>query len=359
MHKWRRLLLPFSLIYGFIISIRNYLFDSGRLKSASYSIPIIGIGNLTTGGSGKTPHIEYLIRLLSSEYRCATLSRGYGRKSKGFIFAELPTNTSLIGDEPMQYLTKFKDVIICVSENRIYAINQLKKMENLPHIILMDDSYQHRWIQPGINILLIEYDSVFAKDFLLPAGNLREPWSSIKRADIIIISKSPAILAPVERKKVIERLSKYSSKPVYFTGIKYGELERVYGQKSVLQMGLEYYREKNFTILLIAGIANPSILIEHLRRFTDKLEMIIYRDHHEFSKKDLINIQQTFDNIANPNKIIVTTEKDSMRFRNPEIDISMQKLPIFFLPIEVNFLLEEETFKNLITNYVRKNQRNN
>jgi tetraacyldisaccharide 4'-kinase len=359
MQRWRRFLLPFSLLYGLIVAIRNYLFDSGRFKSNSYSIPIIGIGNLTTGGTGKTPHIEYLIRLLSSEFRCATISRGYGRKSKGFIFAELPTNTSLIGDEPMQYLTKFKDVTICVSENRIEAISQLQKMENLPQIILMDDSYQHRWVQPGINILLIEYDSIFAKDYLLPAGNLREPRSSIKRADVIIISKSPAILAPVERKKVIEHLSKYSSKPVFFTGVKYGEMERVYGPKNVLQMGLEYYREKNFTILLIAGIANPSILIEYLRRYTDKLEMIIYPDHHEFSKKDLINIQQTFDNIANPNKIIVTTEKDSMRFRNPEIDISMQKLPIFFMPIEVNFLLEEDSFKNLIKNYVRKNNGNN
>jgi tetraacyldisaccharide 4'-kinase len=205
---------------------------------------------------------------------------------------------------------------------------------------------------------LIEYDNVLKNDLPLPAGNMREPFSSAKRADIIIISKSPAILAPIEKKKITEYLQNYTNKPVFFTYMKYGELTRIFGPQNAIQMGLEYYRDKNFAILLIAGIANPSGLIEYLRRFTDKLEILIFHDHHEFNQKDIQKIQQTFDNIANLNKIIITTEKDSMRLRNPDIDVSVQKLPVFYLPIQVAFHQEEDQFKKIIQNYVRKYKTN-
>ncbi len=358
MQTWRRILLPFSFFYGLVIRIRNYLYDSGRIESTSFGVPIISIGNLTTGGSGKTPHIEYLIKLFQDEYQAATISRGYGRKSKGYILAELPANTHLIGDEPMQYLTKFKKVLVCVSEDRAEAVTNLLKREKQPQVILLDDAFQHRRIVPGINILLIEFDSIFNKDFLLPAGNKREPWSSAKRADIVLISKSPSILAPVERKKITEYIRLITEKPLFFTYIKYGELARVFGNHNSMQMGLEYYREKSFTILLLAGIANPSGLIEYLRRFTDKLEILVFNDHHEFHKKDVLTIKQTFDNIASANKIIVTTEKDMMRLKNPDIDITIQKLPLFFLPIEIAFHQDEEIFKQITKDYVRKNQTN-
>ena len=355
----RYFLLPFSLIYGIVVFTRNYLYDIGKLKSSKFSTPIIGLGNLTTGGTGKTPHVEYLIKLLQNEFKIATLSRGYGRKSKGYILAEPPSDTHLIGDEPMQCLTKFRNIMVCVSEDRTEAIGHLLTRENPPQVILMDDAFQHRKVIPGLNILLIEYDRVFASDYLLPAGNLREPKSSIKRADIIIITKSPTILVPIERKRILENFSEDDKQNIFFSYLKYGEFNKIFGKNNSMQMGAGYYTEKRFTILLVTGIANPSGIIEYLRRLTDKLEMLIFPDHHEFNSKDINKIQQTFDNIANPSKIIVTTEKDAMRLRNPDIDSSIQKLPFFFLPIEVQIHQDEEKFNQLMKDFVRKNQPNN
>ena len=358
MKFFRKFLVPFSIIYGAIVFIRNYLYDTGKLKSSKFLIPIIGVGNLTTGGTGKTPHVEYIIKLLQNEFRIATLSRGYGRRSKGYILAESPVNTHLIGDEPMQYHTKFKNIMVCVSEDRIEAIGNLLKKEIPPQVILMDDAYQHRKVIPGLNILLLEYDSIISKDYLLPVGNLREPKSSIKRADIIIITKSPTILVPIERKRILENFQLNSNQTIYFSNIKYGEFNRIFGKDNSMQMAASYYTEKRFTILLVTGIANPSGIIEYLRRLTDKLEMLIFPDHHEFNNKDIDKIQQTFDNIVNPSKIIVTTEKDAMRLRNPDIDRSIQKLPFFFLPIEVQIHQDEVKFNQMILDYVRKNQPN-
>ena len=189
----------------------------------------------------------------------------------------------------------------------------------------------------------------------MPAGNLREPMSSKNRADVIIISKSPSILVPIEKKRILEELNASENQQVYFSFLKYGEFNKVFGQQSPMHMGASYYMEKRFTILLVTGIANPSGLIEYLRRHTDKLETLIFPDHHEFTSKDLDKITETFNNIANQSKIIVTTEKDAMRLRNPELDASIQKLPFFFLPIEVFFHQEEERFNKMIVDYVRKN----
>ena len=256
----------------------------------------------------------------------------------------------------MQYLTKFEDVMVCVAENRVDAINKIIIRENAPQVILMDDAFQHRRVVPGINILLLEYESIFTNDYLLPAGNLREPKSSLKRADIIIITKTPTILVPIEKKRILEKLSANSSQHVFFSYIKYGEFCKIFGSQGVMQMGAGYYTEKRFTILLVTGIANPSGIIEYIRRLTDKLEMLIFPDHHEFNTKDVHKIQQTFNNIANPSKIIVTTEKDAMRLLNPKIDPTIQKLPFFYLPIEIQIHHEEEKFNQLITEYVRINQ---
>jgi tetraacyldisaccharide 4'-kinase len=359
MQAWRRLLLPFSFFYAIIVYVRNFLFDIGSLKSVSFSIPILAIGNLTAGGSGKTPHVEYLIKLLKNDFCIATLSRGYGRETKGYILASRPVNTHIIGDEPMQYFTKYKDIYVCVSEDRIEGIKNLIKLNTTPQVVLMDDAYQHRKVKPGLNILLLEYENIFRADYFLPAGNLREPLSAMKRADIIIISKSPNILVPIERKRIIEHLSLRKDQQIFFSFLKYGEFNKVFGHQNEMQMGAGYYLEKRFTILLVTGIANPSGIIEYLKRHTDKLEMIIFPDHHEFSKKDITKIQQTFDNIANSSKIIVTTEKDAMRLKNPDIDSEIQKLPFFFLPIEVQMHQDGDKFNQLITDYVRKNQPHN
>lgn len=355
MQTFRRLLWPFSLIYGLVMAIRNWLYDKNILKSHGFSVPIISVGNLSTGGTGKTPLVEYLIQLLKSNYKVATLSRGYGRSTKGFFLVSTPANTNLFGDEPMQYFTKFKEILVSVGEDRVHAVSNLLRLPAKPEVILLDDAFQHRRIRPGLSILLIEYDSVFNDDLLLPAGNLREWKSGIKRADIIVISKSPSILVPIERKRILEELTISEHQQVFFSYYKYGEFYKVYGESGGMLMGARYYLEKRYTILLVTGIANPSGLLEFMRRHTDKLETLLFPDHHEFSAKDIQKIQERFDNIANQNKIIVTTEKDAMRLRNPEMEGFVSHLPLFYVPIEVAIHQEEERFQDLIKNYVRQN----
>lgn len=352
----RLLLLPFSLLYGITMWLRNLLYDKNILKATGFQIPVIVVGNLTVGGTGKTPHIEYLIRLLHSGFKLATLSRGYGRKTSGFLLVADPSTTSMIGDEPMQYHSKFRDIIVSVGEDRVSAIEHLSLLEPKPEAILLDDAYQHRAVKAGMNILLLEYDKVMHVDYPLPAGNLREWKSGMKRADIIVISKSPAILVPIERKRIIEHLQLPDHQQVYFTCYRYGDFTRVNGKQGMMFMSSSYYLEKRFTIVLVTGIANPSGLYEYLRRHTDKIEKITFPDHHEYTLRDVEKIRETFDNIANSNKIIVTTEKDAMRLRNPELEEAIRPLPFFYLPIEVMFHNDKEKFDQTITEYVRKNQ---
>lgn len=353
MLTWRRILLPLSPLYDLVMRIRNFCYDRGILKSTGFEVPVISVGNLTTGGTGKTPHIEYLIRLLKKNKRVATLSRGYGRKSKGFLIVPEVTTTKMVGDEPMQYHVKFPDIIVSVAENRVEGIQQLLHRTNKPQIILLDDAFQHRAVKAGLNILLIEYDAVFKKDYLLPAGNLREPFSSKSRADIIIVSKSPSILVPIEKKRMIEQLDPLPHQKVFFSFIRYGEFNKVFGPQPLMLMGASYYLEKRFTILLVTGIANPAGLVEYLRRHTDKLETLLFPDHHEFDSKDIQRIKERFDNIANPSKIIVTTEKDAMRLQNPDIDQTIRKLPVFYLPIEIAIHQDGDQFNKVIEDYVR------
>jgi tetraacyldisaccharide 4'-kinase len=352
----RLLLLPFSLLYGITMWFRNFFYDHNILKVNTFRIPIISVGNLTTGGTGKTPHVEYIIRLLKNEYRVATLSRGYGRKTTGFMVVKSPASTTMIGDEPMQYHSKFKDVLVSVGEDRVAAIESLLRNEPKPEAILLDDAYQHRSVKPGINILLMEYDKIMDVEYPLPGGNLREWKSGMKRADVIIITKSPSILVPLERKRIIEHLKPATHQQIYFSHYKYGEFIKVSGQQGMMFMSSSYYLEKRFTLLVVTGIANPAGLIEHLRRHTDKIEVITFPDHHEYSLRDIKKIQETFNNIANQSKIIVTTEKDAMRLRNPEQEESIKHLPFFYLPIEVVFHNEQEKFDQFIKDYVRKNQ---
>lgn len=359
MNSLRRLLFPFSLLYGLAIGVRNKLFDLGILKSYSFSVRTIGVGNLSVGGTGKTPHIEYLIRLLKNDRQVVTLSRGYGRQTKGFILASGAASASTIGDEPMQYFSKFEDIRVAVGEKRKDAIEEILRREPATDVILMDDNFQHRQVNAGLQILLINYESLKANDLLLPAGNLREPYSSIRRAHIVIISKTPNILVPIERKRILDEIGISGEQPVFFTYYRYGEFVRLHGQQSgLMMMGANYYLEKRFTILLVTGIANPSGLIEHLRRRTDKLETVTFPDHHQYSAKDLDKIKELFDQIPNTSKIIVTTEKDAMRFLHPEIESLTQKLPVFYVPIEVEFHQDREKFDQLIRQHVGTAEQN-
>jgi tetraacyldisaccharide 4'-kinase len=358
MSSWRRLLLPFSLLYGLAVRVRNLLFDQGIVKSRTIPIASIGVGNLSAGGTGKTPHVEYLIRLLKDEFRIVTLSRGYGRETSGFILASGTANSTMIGDEPMQYFTKFPDIRVAVDEDRSHAVDELLNIDPTTEVILLDDNFQHRKVKAGLQVLLINFEDLEKNDLLLPAGNLREPSSSTKRADIVIVSKTPNILVPIERKRILGMLNTGKDQPVFFSFYRYGEFQRLHPRPEGMMMGAGYYLEKRFTILLVTGIANPSGLIEYLRRHTDKLEVISYPDHHQYTAKDIEKIKQDFDQIVNPSKIIVTTEKDAMRLRQPDIDGLTRQLPFFYIPIEVAFHQDKNNFDQSILNYVRKSKNN-
>ena len=353
------LLLPVSWLYGLVMSIRNFCYDKKIFKSTSFPLAIINVGNLTVGGTGKTPHIEYLIRLLKDSFRVATLSRGYGRETKGYMLVSNPSSTSMVGDEPMQYHSKFPEITVSVGEDRVAAIENLMKLVPKPEVILMDDAYQHRAVKPGLNILLLEHDSLMKKNHMLPSGTLREWKSGMKRADVIIVSKCPEILVPIERKRLAEHIELLPHQQLFFSFFKYGEIVRLNSRTNNVFIGSNYYFEKRFTILLVTGIANPSGLAEFLKRKTDKLETMTFKDHHEFNADDLRSITETFNNIANANKIIVTTEKDAMRLRNPELGEAIRALPIFYIPVEVMFHHhDKELFDNLVINYARQNQTN-
>jgi tetraacyldisaccharide 4'-kinase len=265
----------------------------------------------------------------------------------------------MVGDEPMQYHTKFPDITVSVGEDRVAAIENLLKLSPKPEVILLDDAYQHRAVKPGLNILLLEHDTLVKKNHLLPSGTLREWKRGMKRADVIIVSKCPEILVPIERKRLAEQIQLMPHQKLFFSYFRYGEIARLNTRQGNMFIGTNYYFEKRFTILLVTGIANPAGLAEFLKRKTDKLETIAFTDHHEFTADDLRNITETFNNIANANKIIITTEKDAMRLRNPELEEAMRPLPVFYIPVEVMFHQnDKEQFDNIVLNYARQNQTN-
>jgi tetraacyldisaccharide 4'-kinase len=265
----------------------------------------------------------------------------------------------MVGDEPMQYHSKFSDIIVSVSEDRVAGIENLVKLTPRPEVILLDDAFQHRAVRPGLNILLLEHDTLLKKNQVIPSGTLREWKSGMKRADVIIISKCPEILVPIERKRLAESVPLLPHQKLFFSYFKYDDIVRLNNRKENMLIGTHYYFEKRFTILLVTGIANPAGIAEYLKRKTDKLETIFFRDHHEFTVQDLRTITETFNNIANANKIIVTTEKDAMRLRNPELEEATRALPIFYLPVHVMFHHnDKEQFDSLVLNYARQNQTN-
>ena len=353
------LLIPVSWLYGMVMALRNFCYDKNIFRSKTFALPVINVGNLTMGGTGKTPHIEYLIRLLKEKYRVATLSRGYGRKTRGFMLVSNPSGTSMVGDEPLQYHLKFPDITVSVGEDRVSAIENLLRHTPKPEVILMDDAFQHRAVKPGLNILLIDHDSMMKRNYMFPTGTMREWKRGMRRADIVIVSKCPEILVPIERKRLSSEIEVLPHQKLYFSYFRYGDFVRLNNRQGHMQMGTNYYFEKRFTILLVTGIANPAGITEFLKRKTDKLETMDFKDHHEYSLQDIRSITETFNNIANANKIIVTTEKDAMRLRNPELEEAMRGLPVFYLPIEVLFHQhDKEQFDNMVLSYAKQNHTN-
>lgn len=335
--KLKFLLFPFSILYGGITIIRNKMYDMGVLKSVSFPIPIISVGNLSVGGTGKTPHVEYLIRWLKEQKKIAVLSRGYGRKTKGYQLANEESNADILGDEPMQFYSKFgKDITVAVHENRVKGVKKLLK-ETTPEIILLDDAFQHRAIQPKLSIILTPYDDLFTNDYLLPIGRLRENRSGAKRADIIVVTKCNKQITPYDKKQIINKISQCSKAKVYFSFIRYDT--KIYG-KNILN--IETLRHQN--IILVTGIANPKPMLEYLKNKINIITHKKYPDHHNFSKKEAESILKNSKNAKNgKNAMIITTEKDYMRLQKFK---SLRKL-LYYLPIQV-FFDDDEVFNQQV-----------
>ena len=333
MELLRFLLYPFAVIYGLVIFLRNKLFDWGILKSFSFPFPVISVGNLVAGGSGKTPLVEYIVRLLKDKYQLATLSRGYGRKTKGFIMAAPDHTIDKLGDEPLQYVRKFDGLPVSVDESRKHGIRQL--MAEVPGLeaVIMDDAFQHRYVKPGLSILVTDYHRIYAHDHLLPVGRLREWKKGSQRANIIVVSKTPKIFSPLVRRQLLEDLKPLDQQLVCFSYITYEDWLPLYEQVPVI----EGENRKVNTILLVTGIAFPAPLEEYLRPYCMDLSKLEFGDHHTFSEKDICLIRDTFLSLPTRRKIIITTEKDAMRLKNPDAEQMLSGFPIYYLPIRFNF----------------------
>jgi tetraacyldisaccharide 4'-kinase len=353
----RIIAFPLSVIYGIIVSIRNKFYDLGILPSKEFDIPVISVGNLCVGGTGKTPHIEYLIRLLKPEFYIATLSRGYGRKSSGFKLADTQSTASEIGDEPLQFKRKYSNVRVAVDANRVNGIRQLQKDYPSLQSILLDDAFQHRAVKPGLSIVLTDYSKLYTKDFIMPTGSLRESKKGIIRADIIVVTKCPAILLPIERKRLIAEIKPMPHQKIYFSYIKYGDFLPMNGdQKNPFPK--EFYFERNYSVLLLTGIANTSPLEYYLKDKIKNMQRAKYPDHHRYTESNIDDVRKIFNNIVASNKIILTTEKDAMRLKDPEYSDALKDLPIFYIPIEIDFHdKDKEQFNEQIIHYVRANQK--
>ena len=350
-------LIPLSWLYGIGVGFRNQLFNIGLLKQHDYDIPIISVGNITVGGAGKTPHVEYLIRLLKDKVKVAVLSRGYKRKTHGYVLANDSSTVTDIGDEPYQMKQKYQDVHIAVDKKRVDGIAHITgdAETNDTDVILLDDAFQHRYVKPGINILLVDYHRLIIYDKLLPAGRLREPQSGKNRADIVIITKCPKDLKPMEFRVLTKAMNLYPYQSLYFTTIEYESLTPLFAkEKSTIEK--EALEDKH--VMLITGIASPKQIIIDLKPHVKEMRTLAFSDHHQFKSKDIMKINETFNAIKGE-KIIVTTEKDATRLEQLEGLSEEVKQNLYVLPIKVKFMInQEEEFNDKIIDYVRKNSRN-
>ena len=347
-------LLPFSWIYGCGVRFRNFLFDIGILKSRAFDTPIISVGNLTVGGTGKTPHVEYLIELLQDLFHIAVLSRGYKRKTKGFVLAEKNSSVHEIGDEPYQMKKKFPHIIVAVDAKRAHGIEKLNDCYRDLDVILLDDAFQHRYVKPGVNILLVDYHRMIIYDRLLPAGRLREPLEGKDRADIVIVTKCPHDLKPMEFRVITKAINLYPYQDLYFTTLTYGQPRPAYADAEKLSLD----NLKEYHVLLLTGIASPRQMVEDLQPIVMTLHPMPFGDHHDFSDVDVQHINETFEALPSP-KCIVTTEKDFSRLETTIGLSEAVQQHLYVLPVKIKFMIEQEyKFNENIIGYVRKNSRN-
>ena len=318
----RFLLLPFAILYGLGVRLRHFLYDRGWLSSKRYPFPILCVGNLAVGGTGKTPMVEYLVRLLGQE-QVAILSRGYRRKTRRFVLADDSATAMTLGDEPYQYHHKFPRATVAVCESRQEGIERLLENPHFKYIIL-DDAFQHRKVQAGTNLLLTSYDKLYTQDFLLPVGSLRDIRSRARKAQIIIVTKCPE-LTQAEQEKIIQQLKPLPSQKVYFTSIAYSD--RVYSHED--SQALKDFIATPFT--LVTGIANPTPLVDFLEKQGASFEHLAYSDHHHFSNRELELLRQKGR--------ILTTEKDYVRLEGA-------LSTLYYLPIETKFLNDQRLIFN-------------
>jgi tetraacyldisaccharide 4'-kinase len=351
------ILYPISLIYGFIVSFRNFLFDVNILRSTEFNFPVISVGNITVGGTGKTPHIEYLIRLLSDRYNVALLSRGYKRKTHGFLLAGPKTGPAEIGDEPFQIYSKFRDITVAVDSNRVRGIKNLRQKSKNNNVILLDDAFQHRYVKPGVSILLIDHDRPVFKDRLLPSGDLRETTEALERANIVIITKVPLGIKPIEKRIWIKELKLYPYQFLYFTCFEYGDPVPLFPNKQN-NIVLEDLKNEELGILLVSGIATPLTLRTKIEQYNTKVETIFYPDHHDFTEKDALTLSNKFDSLSGKQKIFITTEKDAVKLRKLKNISRRLKEKMYYIPIEIKFIdgWQEEFDKNVLE-YVKNNRK--
>lgn len=347
----RLLLLPFSVLYGLVILIRNKLYDTGVFKQTNFDLPVICVGNLVVGGSGKSPVTEYLVNLLSDK-RIAILSRGYGRKTKGYILADVNVSAETIGDEPMQFYNKFPNVTVAVCEDRVTGINLLKSNHD---IIILDDAFQHRSVKPGFSILLFEYQKLLNPQFLLPAGNLREPFGGYHRAQALLVTKGPEKIDNQQKQACLRKFDSKAKENLYFSFLTYGNLIQLISKEQLPLASVS----NTTTVFLLTGIANPLPLLTHLQRYTQHIVHHDYPDHHRFTIQNIQQLVNAFKNDPAEEKIIITTEKDAQRLLDDVLKELLLNLPVFYLPVRITLQEEDKaTFDQKILDYVSSTTRN-
>ncbi len=350
----RKLLIPFSWIYYCITWCRNFMYDHNILKSHEFDVPVISIGNITVGGTGKTPHTEFVVNLLKDLFKVTILSRGYKRSTRGYIKASDSSTVSDIGDEPKQMYRKFRglaDMAVC--EDRAKGIAEILKENNENQLIVLDDAYQHRSVTPRVNILLVDYNRPIFEDHLLPWGQMRESMKESHRANIVIVTKCPPDLKPIERRVFSTHLDILPSQSIYFTRFEYQELMPVFDLDRAEAPAVGH----DTNILLVTGIANTKVLEEYVQtRYSKRITHLKYNDHYKFKQKDIDKIEQTFADMPGP-KVIITTEKDAMRLNEMQFKSQAVRESMHYLPIEVNFVFDDQdNLKTQLLKYVAENK---
>ncbi len=341
------LLAPFTLLYALGIGIRDLLYKSGFFKSISYNFPVVSVGNLSVGGTGKTPHVEYLVRELLPYIKVGVLSKGYSRKSKGFYQVHPANNAEQVGDEPLQIKRKFPEAVVAVIENRALGIPQVLKSIPGIQVILLDDAFQHRPIKPGLNVLLTDYNSMYTQDYLLPVGRLREFRSAYKRADIIIVTKTPKNLSLEDQNLLINEIRPFPHQHIFFSYFTYLHPYFIWNPQHAIVLSA------SLNVIMLSAIANTAYLLDYLESKVDKVTSVEFEDHHYFSKFEIGNLKSQFEKMEGSNKIILTTEKDATRLALHKDYLIQEKLPIFVLPIKIAFHpTEESTFIDSVKKFL-------